>query len=219
LESHPAPPSTATAVGVQAITQVRALARLAVVPLALVALVLFAASGTAVAQGPDPAPGKPDVAPDPVPGTAPAPPQAPAPVQPAPPPSPSTPAPPTSAPPEPVAPAAPAPGQGSVTGAPPARNPSPAELQRRRERRAAARRARARELAAREVAAREEAAETAKSFPASSAVRVETLLPSAQSTDSHSELLVGAGILLVLVMVSGSLLSVAVRTTKGGRVS
>jgi hypothetical protein len=49
---------------------------------------------------------------------------------------------------------------------------------------------------------------------------VGSLLRGAQpADDSHTELLLAAGILLALVMISGSLISVATRTMKGGRLS
>ncbi len=87
-------------------------------------------------------------------------------------------------------------------------------------RRARARKAAARKAAAAEAAARELAAVSARGAPPSSVVRVDSLLPSAQpADDSHTELLLAAGILLALVMVSGSLLSVATRTMKGGKLS
>jgi len=125
-------------------------------------------------------------------------------------------------------PPAPAPSQGSPAGADGAGRGSAGQAQRlrdRQERRAAARRAKAREAAARkaaagEAAARESAAVSTRRAPPSSVVRVDALLPSAQpDDDSHTELLLAAGILLALVMVSGSLLSVATRTMKGGKVS
>jgi hypothetical protein len=102
---------------------------------------------------------------------------------------------------------------------------SPAQS-RRREGGAAGRRDRARKAAARKAAAGEvtAAAEATvvpkRSGPPSSVVRVGSLLSTAEPADeSHTELVLAAGILLALVMLSGSFLSVARRTMKGGRVS
>jgi hypothetical protein len=66
-------------------------------------------------------------------------------------------------------------------------------------------------------AAEKEAAATEKLVQPSSLVRIESLLPSVKSGDeSHSRLLqLAAGILLALVLASGSLLSVATRMMKG----
>ncbi len=97
---------------------------------------------------------------------------------------------------------------------PPAR---PAEQAAARRRAQARRRERRQRAAARlEAAARREAAADRAAKP-SSLVRIGSLLPSVKSGDeSHSRLLlVAAGILLALVLASGSLLSVATRMMRG----
>jgi hypothetical protein len=211
LESQAAPPITAIAARTSATAQTRAPARLTVVPLALIALLLVVPSGAAAQPNPDPAPPEPAVAPDPAPGTAPAAPEGPVPVQPAPPSGGTSPSPAPA--PTPAQPA-PTPAQSPSSGAVGAEEASAAH--RRSELRAAARRERARKLAAREAAAREAAAVSEKTAPPSTVVRIGSLLNQAQpGDDSHSELLVAGSVLLVLVMLSGSLLSVATRTTRG----
>ena len=75
---------------------------------------------------------------------------------------------------------------------------------------------RLRKAAVRKATAREAAAASVPSAPPSSVVRVGSLLDRGQSEDdSHSELLIAAGILLALVMAAGSLVSLATRTTRG----
>ncbi len=185
----------------------------------------FGALGTAEAQTPqpDPSPTGADLspAPDPVPGATPPtpPPAAPPPATPAPtPPAPVTPV----APPEPaVVPAGdqPTPSQPSAEPAVSARTVSVAPQAQPSAEPAASARATARRRQKERRAAAERLSTAAEKVAVATVqpVQIKSLLPSVSSGDESRSglLLLAAGILLVLAMVSGTLLAVATRVMNG----